>query len=102
MAEAAVHALFDIQVVERIDKVSPVEVGVDAEHLSEDSLADIDKVGWEATALTDPVAGTRELREWCGQGRRASWDRGGRAGSVEATRGVCCTGDFRAAGVLCK
>ena len=58
VAEAAVHALFDIQVVERIDEVSPVEVGVDAEHLSEDSLAHFDKVGREATALTNPVART--------------------------------------------
>ena len=90
MAEAAVHTLLDVEVVKRVDKVGPIEVSVDSEHLPEDSLTDLDKVRWEATALTDPVARARELREGCGKGSRTSRDRGVRTWCVEAAGGVGC------------
>lgn len=44
VAEAAVEGLLEVEVVERLGEVSPVEVRVDAEHLAEDSLTDVDKI----------------------------------------------------------
>ena len=41
--------------VERVEEVVPVEVGVDAEHLEEDGAADVAKVFGKAAALADPV-----------------------------------------------
>lgn len=76
MAEAAIHALLDIEVVEWINEVCPVEMSVDAEHLSEDRLTDLDKVGGETTALADPFPRAGELREGGGQGGRAGRGRG--------------------------
>jgi hypothetical protein len=61
VTKAAVHALFEIEVVERIDEVGPVEMGVDTEHLAENRLADIDELGREATALSNPVTGASQL-----------------------------------------
>lgn len=57
--------------VERLDKVCPVKVGVDSEHLTEDGLADFHKVLGKARPLADPVrlAGAGQLRE--GRGRDA-------------------------------
>lgn len=57
--------------VERVDEVGPVEVGVDPEHLTEDDLAHFHKVLGETAPFTDPVpvAWARQLREWgCGDG----------------------------------
>lgn len=61
VTEAAVQLLLEVQVVEGIDKVRPVQVGVYPEHLPEDSLADLHEVLRETTSLTDPflVAGVR-------------------------------------------
>lgn len=78
VAKAAVELLLEVQVVERLGEVRPVKVCVDAEHLAEDGLADLDKVLREARALADPVGltGAGELRE------RRSGD-----------AGVVCVGD---------
>ena len=56
VTEATVHWLLETEMIERINEVSPVKMSVDTEHLTEDRLADLDKVGWEAAALTNPVA----------------------------------------------
>lgn len=42
--------------VEGVNKVSPVQVGIDPEHLSEDGLADLEEVLWKTASLSDPVA----------------------------------------------
>lgn len=51
--------------VERIDKVSPVEVSVDTEHLAEDGLADFDEILGKAAPFPHPVPVARaaQLRE---------------------------------------
>lgn len=52
--------------------MSPVQVSVDAEHLAEDGLANLDEVLGEPTALADPIhlTGIRELRQRrCGDRR---------------------------------
>ena len=90
MAEATVHTLFEAEVVEWLDEVGPVEMSVDTEHLAEDGLANFGEVRGEAAALTDPVTLAGELRKRGGQSGWASWDRGVCAGSIEATRGICC------------
>lgn len=53
--------------VEGVDKVGPVEVRVDSEHLAEDSLADLDEVLRKAAPFPGPVPVARaaQLREWC-------------------------------------
>lgn len=63
VTEATVEMLLEIQVVVRLNEVSPVKVGIDTEHLTEDSLTDVDKVLGETTALANPVTLTCELRE---------------------------------------
>jgi len=60
MTEVTVKVLVKAEVVE-VDEVSPVEVSVDTEHLTEDGLADVNEVLWKATALANPIARTREL-----------------------------------------
>lgn len=69
VTEATVELLLEVDVVEGVGEVGPVEMGVDAEHLAEDGLADVDEVLGEARALADPVGlatGAGEL----GQRRR--------------------------------
>lgn len=71
VAEAAVELFLQVEVVEGIDKVGPVEVGVDSEHLAEDGLADLDEFLGKAAPLPDPVPVARaaQLRERrCGDG----------------------------------
>lgn len=75
MTEATVHALFKIEMIVRIDEMGPIEMSVDTEHLSEDSLADLNKFRWETTALANPIALASELRKRDVQSSRASWDR---------------------------
>lgn len=55
VAEAAVELLFEVQVVKRLGKVGPVQVCIDTKHLTEDSLADLNKVLGEARSLSHPV-----------------------------------------------
>lgn len=55
MAEAAVHGLLEVHVEHGVLEVSPVQMRVDAEHLPEDGLTDIEEVLGEAAALADPV-----------------------------------------------
>ena len=55
MTEAAIHTLFEIEMIEWVDEVSPIEMSVDAEHLAKDGLADLDKFGGKATAFTSPI-----------------------------------------------
>lgn len=57
MTEATVQMLVKIEMVKRVDKVCPVKVRIDTEHLSEDSLTHINKLLWEATTLANPVTG---------------------------------------------
>jgi len=68
VAEAAVQLFLKIQVVEGVDEVGPVEMGVDAEHLTEDHLANFDEVLGETAALAYPISVSlvRNLREWRG------------------------------------
>lgn len=59
VAEAAVELLFEVQVVERLGEVSPVEVCVHTEHLTENGLANLDKVLGKARSFSHPVRLTR-------------------------------------------
>ena len=102
VTEAAVHWLFQTQVVERINEMCPVEMRVDTEHLTEDCLADIDELNWETTALSNPVTGTSKLRERCSQGCGAGWDRGIRARSVKTTRCVGRACNLGVTSVVCE
>lgn len=77
MTETTVHGLFQREVVEGVDKMSPVKVRVNAEHLAEDGLADIDELDWEAAALSNPVARASQRGK---RGVQGSWT--GRNGSV--------------------
>ena len=77
-----------------------VEVRVDAEHLTEDGLADIDEVNWETAALANPVTRARELREGGVQVGGTSRDRSVGARGVQATRRVGSTCDLRVTGVV--
>lgn len=61
--EHRVELLLQVQVVEWLGEVGPVEVSVDAEHLAEDGLANLEEVAWEAGGLADPVV-TGESRDW--------------------------------------
>jgi hypothetical protein len=62
MAETAVQVLVKAEMVERIDKMSPVEVRIDAKHLAEDGLTYVDELLRKAAALANPV-GTRKLEK---------------------------------------
>jgi len=66
--EATVELLLKVEVVKGLGKVSPVQMGVDAEHLSEDHLANVDKLVREARSLADPfgLTGVGQLGERCG------------------------------------
>ncbi len=74
VTEAAVQGLLETEMVERIDEVGPVEMSVYTEHLAEDSLADVVKLSWEATALANPVAGASKLGEGGVERCGTSWD----------------------------
>jgi len=50
VTEDTVHALFEIEVVERILRSGPVQMGVDTEHLAE-IVADIDRTREEALSF---------------------------------------------------
>ena len=65
VTEAAVHTLVKVEVVEWFDEVSPVEMSINTEHLTEDGLANFDELGWKAAALTNPVTWTSKLGERC-------------------------------------
>lgn len=71
--EATVELLFQVKVVEWVGEVSPVEMSVDTEHLSEDHLADVEELVGEAGSLADPFGLTRI---------RQLGKRGGAAGSA--------------------
>lgn len=55
VAETAVEWLLQVQVIVRVDEVSPVQVSIDAEHLAEDGLADIEEIVGETATLSKPV-----------------------------------------------
>lgn len=61
MAETTIQMFVEIQVIERIHKVSPIEMRIDSKHLPKDGLADVDEFLGKAAALTDPVARTNQL-----------------------------------------
>lgn len=63
MGEATVELLLQVEVVEGLGEVSPVKVSVDSEHLSENHLADVDKLVGETRSLADilGLTGAREL-----------------------------------------
>lgn len=102
MAEAAVHALVEVEMVERINEMCPVEMSVNPEHLTEDGLANINKVLREATALANPIFGTRKLGERQIQVRGTSWDWIVGARSIKTTRWISCTAYFWGRCVVCK
>ena len=68
MGETAVELFLEVEVIEGVNEVSPVEMGIDPKHLSKDSLANIHEVFREATSLADPisVAGVGQLCQWRG------------------------------------
>ncbi len=66
VGEARVELFLEVEVVEWLDEVRPVEVSVDAEHLAEDGLADLEELLREARGLANPVV--------AGQG--ADWEVG--------------------------
>lgn len=55
VAETAVELLFEVQVIERLGEVGPVEVRIDTKHLAENGLANLDKVLGEARSFSHPV-----------------------------------------------
>ena len=63
VTEATVQLLLEVQMIERLQEMVPVEVGVHTEHLQEDGSADSDEVFGEATALANPflASGLRAL-----------------------------------------
>jgi len=63
VTEAAVHALLEIEVVKWLDEVGPVQVSIDTEHLTEDSLANFMEVRGKAAALANPVTLASKLGE---------------------------------------
>ncbi len=83
MAEAAVHAFFQVEMIEGFNEVGPIEVSVDTEHLAEDGLTDFDKIGGKATAFPNPITRTGKLRERRVQSSRSCWDRDVGTGGVE-------------------
>lgn len=91
VAEAAIQLLLQVEVVEWLDEVGPVQVSVDAEHLAEDCLADLHKVLGEAAALANPVSLAR-IRHWKRRDGRivcirdARWIRGEDIGVVDLAR----------------
>lgn len=87
VGEAAVELLLEVEVVEGVGEVGPVEVGVDAEHLAEDGLADVDEGLGEARALADPfglAGGAGELgKRGGGDGRVVGVGDAGRVGGED-------------------
>lgn len=74
VGEAAVELLLEVEVVKGLEKVVPVQVGVDAEHLQENGAADADELAREAAAAPDPVLAVGPV----GLGRQGSTRHGGR------------------------
>lgn len=68
VAETAVELLLQVQMVERLHEMSPVEVRVDTKHLAENGLADLNKILREGRALPHPVrlSGAGQLRKGSG------------------------------------
>lgn len=54
VTEATVQLLLEVEMIEGLQEMVPVEVGVHTKHLQEDSPADADEVLGKATALADP------------------------------------------------
>lgn len=100
VAEAAVERLLEVEVVEGFNEVGPVQVSVDAEHLTEDGLAHVGELGRETTALSDPIAGAGELGDGGVEGSWAGWDGGVGAWGVESSGCETCTADFGGSGVV--
>lgn len=82
VGEAAVELLLQVKMVEGLRKVSPVEVSIDAEHLSEDHLANFNKLVRESRSFANPfgLAKVGQLRE------RGGGD--GRIVGVRDSRGI--------------
>lgn len=69
MREATIQLLLEVEVIERVGEVRPVQVRVDAEHLSEDDLTNLEELVGEARSLAEPLgfrSGAGELREGVG------------------------------------
>lgn len=100
VAEATVHVLIEIKMVERFDKVSPVEMSIYSEHLSKYCLANINKFLRKSTALANPITRPGKLRE---RGCECSWaSRNGcaRVRGIDSTRSIGCASNFWAATVV--
>lgn len=102
VAETAVHLSLKAEVVERINEVSPVQMRVDSEHLTEDCLAYVKEVDRETTALANPITRARELGERSIQAGWASRNWVLRARSVQTTRSVGCRCNIGGTGIVCE
>lgn len=55
MGETTVQLLFEIEVIERFSEVRPIQMSIDAEHLSKNHLAHFEKLVGKARSLAQPV-----------------------------------------------
>lgn len=60
VAEAAVKVVLEVQVIERLCKVRPVQMRVNTEHLEEDGLANAEELLWETAPLANPFIRSSE------------------------------------------
>jgi len=102
VTEAAVHTLLKIEMEVGFDKVGPVEMSIDTEHLAKDCLANLNELRWEAAALTNPITRPSKLRKGCVESGRAYRNGSICTRSVERTRCVSCAGDFGTISVVCE
>ncbi len=65
VAEAAVQLLLEIEMVERVGKMGPVQMSIYAEHLQEDGLANAKELLREPAAFADPLIRARQNRDGC-------------------------------------
>lgn len=75
VAEAAVELFLEVQMIERLSEVGPVEMCIDTEHLAEDGLADLDEILGEAGSFSHPVRLPRASqlgKRCCGNARIVS------------------------------
>lgn len=59
MRKAAVELLLQVEMVKGVGEVCPIQVGVYAEHLAEDHLADVYELLGEARSLAEPIGLSR-------------------------------------------
>lgn len=100
MAETAIHASFQVEMVHWFDKMGPVKMSIDAKHLAEDGLAYIDEILWESAALSYPVTTTYKLRQRGVERSRSCRNRSVRSRGVETARCKSSSTDTRTSSVV--